>query len=47
VEEGHFTDGRWVRARTLAGDDTGQGNDLSLRGNRGPGILRVTVYRYQ
>jgi len=43
VEEGKFVDGRWIRGRTLAGDDTGQGNNLTLRG----GILRVTVYRYQ
>jgi beta-galactosidase GanA len=47
VEEGRFLEGRWVRGRTLAGDDTGQGNNLSLRGNRGPGILRVTLYRYR
>jgi hypothetical protein len=44
VEEGRFADGRWVRGRVLAGDDTGQGNSVSLRG---PGILRVTVYRYR
>ena len=43
VEEGHFVDGRWVRGRVLAGDDTGQGNSVSLRS----GILRVTVYRYR
>jgi len=47
VEEGRFADGRWVHGRTLAGDDTGQGNNISLRGGRGPGILRVTVYRYR
>jgi hypothetical protein len=44
VEEGRFVDGQWVRGRTLAGDDTGQGNNLSLRA---PRILHVTVYRYQ
>jgi hypothetical protein len=44
VEDGHFVDGRWVRGRTLAGDDTGQGNSLSLRND---GLLHVTVYRYQ
>ena len=43
VEEGRFVDGRWIRGRTLAGDDTGQGNNIALRG----GILRVTVYRYR
>lgn len=43
VEEGKFVDGRWVKERTFAGDDTGQGNSVSLRGN----ILRVVVYRYR
>jgi hypothetical protein len=43
VEEGRFVNGRWVRGRTLAGDDTGQGTVVSLR----TGILRVTVYRYR
>jgi hypothetical protein len=47
VEEGRFADARWVPGRTLAGDDTGQGNNVSLRGGRGPGILRVTLYRYR
>ncbi len=47
VEEGRFVDGGWVRGRTLAGDDTGQGNRLSLRASAGPGILHVTVYRYR
>ena len=32
--------------RTLAGDDTGQGNSISLRGDSGD-LLRVTVYRYR
>ena len=45
VEEGRFVDGRWARGRTLAGDDTGQGNNLSL--DVAHGILRVTVYRYR
>ena len=43
VEEGRFVDSKWVRGRTLAGDDTGQGNNISLRGE----ILRVTLYRYR
>jgi len=47
VEEGRFVDGRWIRGRTLAGDDTGQGNNISLRGGPGAGILRVRVYRYR
>lgn len=46
VEEGEFVDGQWRPGRTLAGDDTGQGNSVSLRGS-GPGILRVTLYRYR
>jgi len=44
VEEGRFESGRWVRGRTLAGDDTGQGNNISL--DAAP-ILRVTLYRYR
>jgi len=47
VEEGRFVEGRWLRGRTLAGDDTGQGNNITLRGGPNAGILRVTVYRYQ
>lgn len=47
VEEGRFIDGQWVRGRTLAGDDTGQGNSISLDAARNPGILRVTLYRYR
>jgi hypothetical protein len=47
VEEGQFVDGRWLRGRVLAGDDTGQGNSVSLRPGLGTGILRVTVYRYR
>src|ERR1035441_8092377 len=46
VEEGRFVDGRWIRGRTLAGDDTAQGNSVSLRG-AATGVLRVTVYRYR
>jgi hypothetical protein len=44
VEDGNFVDGRWVPGRRLAGDDTGQGQNLSLR-NRG--IQHVTLYRYR
>jgi hypothetical protein len=47
VEEGRFVDGQWLRGRTLAGDDTGQGNSISLDAGRDPGILRVTLYRYR
>jgi beta-galactosidase GanA len=48
VQEGRFADGRWVTSRQLAGDDTGQGTALSLRGTpHGPGMMRVTLYRYQ
>ena len=45
VEEGKFMDGKWVPGRRLAGDDTGQGNNVSL--SRTTDILRVTVYRYR
>jgi hypothetical protein len=33
--------------RTLAGDDTGQGSNISLSGSRGPQILHVKLYRYR
>lgn len=46
VEEGKFVDGKWKPGRLLAGDDTGQGNNVSLRSSS-TGILRVTVYRYR
>jgi hypothetical protein len=44
VEEGTFVGGLWTPGRRLAGDDTGQGENLSLRAN---GIQRVTLYRYR
>jgi hypothetical protein len=44
VQEGKFVDGKWVVVRQLAGDDTGQGELLTLRPN---GLIRVTVYRYE
>jgi hypothetical protein len=44
VEEGKFVDGRWVPGRQLAGDETGQGDYLSLRSL---GIQHVTLYRYE
>jgi hypothetical protein len=44
VEDGNFVDGRWVPGRRLAGDDTGQGANISLRSR---GIQRVTLYRYR
>jgi hypothetical protein len=47
VQEGHFANSQWVPGRTLAGDDTGQGQNVSLRGGRGDSILRVTLYRYR
>ena len=53
VEEGAFVNGRWVASRQLAGDETGQGKNLSLRNrptdrNRDSyaGIQRFTLYRY-
>ena len=47
VEEGRFVDSQWLRGRSLAGDDTGQGNNITLRGGPNAAILRVTVYRYR
>ena len=44
VQEGRFVDGKWTAVRQLAGDDTGQGEILTLRPNT---TLRVTVYRYE
>ncbi len=44
VQEGKFVDGKWRVVRQLGGDDTGQGEILSLRPNE---VLRVTVYRYE
>jgi hypothetical protein len=44
VQEGKFVDGKWVVVRQLGGDDTGQGELLTLRANS---LLRVTVYRYE
>ena len=54
VEEGWFENGRWLPSRQLAGDETGQGQNLSLRSHpadRNPdrfaGIQRFTLYRYR
>jgi hypothetical protein len=54
VEEGTFVNGRWVASRQLAGDETGEGQNLSLRSHpvdRIPdayvGIQRFTLYRYR
>jgi hypothetical protein len=44
VQEGKFVDGKWVVVRQLGGDDTGQGEILTLRPNT---VMRVTVYRYE
>jgi beta-galactosidase GanA len=44
VEEGTFVNGRWVPGRQLAGDETTQGQSVSLRNK---GIQRVTLYRYR
>jgi hypothetical protein len=46
VEEGTFVNGRWVPGVRLAGDDTGQGEDL-FETQRHMGIQRVALYRYQ
>jgi hypothetical protein len=44
VQEGKFVDGAWQVVRQLGGDDTGQGEILTVRQNT---ALRVTVYRYE
>jgi hypothetical protein len=44
VEEGSFVNGFWVPGRQLAGDETGQGDYVSLRNL---GIQHVTLYRYE
>jgi len=46
VEAGTFVDGRWVPDIRLAGDDTGQGEDL-FELQRNLGIQRFTLYRYR
>ena len=54
VEEGWFDNGRWIASRQLAGDETGQGQNLSLRSHpfdrmpdRFAGIQHFTLYRYR
>jgi len=54
VEEGTFVNGRWIVSRQLAGDETGQGQNLSLRSSpadripdRYVGIQHFTLYRYR
>jgi hypothetical protein len=55
VEEGTFVNGRWIPSRQLAGDETGQGDNLSLRshpvdripGDGYVGIQHFTLYRYR
>ena len=46
VEEGTFVKGRWVPGIRLAGDDTGQGQNL-FELQRQMGIQRFTLYRYR
>jgi hypothetical protein len=57
VEEGRYTDGRWVAGRRLNGDDTSLNYSLSeqaklnqsgqgLRFAAEPGIVHLTLYRY-
>ena len=43
VQQGNFSNGKWVVARQIAGDDDGQGEVLTLRPYT---ALRVTVYRF-
>jgi hypothetical protein len=44
VQQGKFVQGEWRVVRQLGGDDTGQGEILTVRPNA---PLRVTVYRYE
>ncbi len=44
MEEGKFVGGRWLPGCLLAGDDDGQGQNISLRN---AGIQRVVLYRYR
>jgi hypothetical protein len=44
VQQGKFVQGEWRVVRQLGGDDTGQGEILTVRPNV---PLRVTVYRYE
>jgi hypothetical protein len=44
VQQGKFVDGQWRVIRQLGGDDTGQGEILTLRPNA---PMRVTLYRYE
>jgi hypothetical protein len=44
VQQGKFVDGQWRVIRQLGGDDTGQGEILTVRPNA---PLRVTLYRYE
>ena len=45
AEDGRFVNGKWTPGRVLAGDDTGQGNNTSLRGSTD--ILHMALYRYR
>jgi hypothetical protein len=44
VEEGTFVNGRWVAGRSLAGDDSDEGQSLMLDWK---GIQHFTLYRYR
>ena len=44
VQQGKFVENQWRVVRQLGGDDTGQGEILTVRPNQ---VLRVTVYRYE
>jgi len=55
VEEGRFAGGRWIPSRQLAGDETGEGGNLSLRthpvdrilSDGYVGIQHVMLYRFR
>jgi hypothetical protein len=44
VQQGKFVENEWRVVRQLGGDDTGQGEILTVRPNQ---VLRATVYRYE
>ena len=46
IQEGRYENGAWVAGRTINGDDSNQGRQLSLPSGRF-GIFRVRLYRYR
>ncbi|WP_445145630.1 GH35 family beta-galactosidase [Dyella sp. Tek66A03] len=46
IQEGRYENGAWVAGRTINGDDSNQGRQLSLPSGKF-GIFRVRLYRYR